>query len=83
MKLDKFMEKLEKEYAAEKAREAEELHNALAAVLAEHRAETQTILYVLEMVKFEVLQQKYAALFGAAKEGPRPGEVRFGKPQEG
>jgi hypothetical protein len=63
VKLDKFIEKLEKDYAEGKAREAEELHNAIAELLAEHKAELQTVLYVLELVKFELLQEKYKALF--------------------
>ncbi len=88
MKLDKFLRKLEQDYAEEKAKEAEELHNAIAQVLAEHKAEIQTVFYVLEMVKFEVLQQKYGQLFPAGlasgqKTGePKPGEIRFGKPSE-
>jgi signal transduction histidine kinase len=88
MKLDKFLRKLEQDYAEEKAKEAEELHNAIAQVLAEHKAEIQTVLYVLEMVRFEVLQEKYGQLFSARsaseqKTGePKPGEIRFGKPAE-
>ena len=49
--------------------------------LAEHKAEIQTVLYVLEMVKFEVLHERYKALFSAPEE-PKPGAIRFGKPEE-
>ncbi|MDD5082737.1 MAG: hypothetical protein PHU08_05125 [Dehalococcoidales bacterium] len=81
MKLDNFIRKLEREYAEEKAKEAEGLHNAIALVLAEHKAEIQTVLYVLEMVKFEVLRERYKALF-SPREGLKPGPIRAVKPEE-
>jgi hypothetical protein len=80
MKTKALLEKFEKDYREEKRKEAEELHNAVAEVLAEHRAEVQTVLYVLEMLRFEVLKEKYQQLFGG-KDEPKPGEIRFGKPE--
>jgi hypothetical protein len=80
MKTKALSDKFEKDYREEKKKEAEELHNAVAQVLAEHRAEVQTVLYVLEMLRFEVLKEKYEQLFGA-KDEPKPGEIRFGKPE--
>ena len=80
MKTKALLEKFEKDYREEKRKEAEELHNAVAQVLAEHRAEVQTVLYVLEMLRFEVLKEKYEQLFGA-KDEPKTGEIRFGKPE--
>ena len=79
MKTKALLEKFEKDYREEKKKEAEELHNAIAQVLAEHRAEVQTVLYVLEMLRFEVLKEKYEQLFGV-KDEPKTGEIRFGKP---
>ena len=78
MKTKDLLEQFEKTYRQEKQKEAEELHNAIGTVLAEHNAEIQTVLYVLEMVKFELLREKYGQLFEAE---PRPGEIRFGKPE--
>jgi hypothetical protein len=48
------------------------------AVLSEHKAELQTVLYVLDMVKFELLEDKFRQLFATE---PKPGEIRFGKPE--
>ena len=80
MKTKDLLERFEKDYREEKKKEAEELHNAVAQVLADHRAEVQTVLYVLEMLRFEVLKEKYEQFFGA-KDEPKPGEIRFGKPE--
>jgi signal transduction histidine kinase len=80
MKTKDLLEKFEKDYREEKKKEAEELHNAVAQVLADHRAEVQTVLYVLEMLRFEILKEKYEQLFNR-KDEPKPGEVRFGKPE--
>jgi len=78
MKTKDLLEQFEKTYREEKQKEAEELHNALVAVLSEHKAEIQTVLYVLEMVKFELLEDKFKQLF---TNEPKPGEIRFGKPE--
>ncbi|QYY58454.1 hypothetical protein [Dehalococcoides mccartyi] len=78
MKTKDLLEQFEKTYREEKQKEAEELHNALVAVLSEHKAEVQTVLYVLEMVKFELLEDKFKQLFASE---PKPGEIRFGKPE--
>ncbi len=77
MKTKDLLEQFEKTYREEKQKEAEELHNALVAVLSEHKAEIQTVLYVLDMVKFELLEDKFKQLFTSE---PKPGEIRFGKP---
>ncbi len=78
MKTKDLFEQFEKTYRQEKHKEAEELHNALVAVLSEHKAELQTILYVLEMVRFELLEDRFKQLFTTE---PKPGEIRFGKPE--
>ena len=76
MKTKDLFEQFEKTYRLEKQKEAEELHNSLVAVLSEHKAELQTVLYVLDMVKFELLEDKFRQLFATE---PKPGEIRFGK----
>lgn len=78
MKTTDLLEQFEKTYREEKQKEAEELHNALVAVLSEHRAEIQTMLYVLDMIRFELLEDKFKQVFTAE---PKPGEIRFGKPE--
>ena len=78
MKTKDLLEQFEKTYREEKQKEAEELHNALVAILSEHKAEIQTVLYVLDMVRFELLEDKFRQLFATE---PKPGEIRFGKPE--
>jgi hypothetical protein len=78
MKTKSLIEQFEKTYREEKQKEAEDLHNALVAVLSEHRAEIQTVLYVLDMIRFELLEDKFKQLFATE---PKPGEIRFGKPE--
>jgi len=36
------------------------------------------VLYVFEMIKFELLEERYRQLFTPE---PKPGEIRFGKPE--
>ena len=78
MKTDDLLKQFEKTYREEKQKEAEALHNALVVVLSENKAEIQTVLYVLDMIRFELLDDKFKQLFTAE---PAPGEVRFGKPE--
>ena len=65
---EELLERFESEWEERKKKEAEELHNALAEVISEHQADIYTLLFVLEMLKFEVLQDKYAKLFGGRVE---------------
>ncbi len=81
MRTKDLFEQFEKTYRQEKQKEAEELHNALVAVLSEHKAELQTVLYVLDMIRFELLEDRFKQLFNSAPPEPKPGEIRFGKPE--
>ena len=78
MKTNELLEQFEKTYREEKQKEAEALHNALVAVLSENKAEIQTVLYVLDMIRFELLEDKFKQLFATE---PKAGEIRFGKPE--
>ncbi|KTB47830.1 hypothetical protein DEALK_06750 [Dehalogenimonas alkenigignens] len=78
MKTKDLLEQFEKTYRDEKLKEAEALHNAIAGLLSEHKAEIQTVLYVLDMVRFELLEERYRSLFAA---DAKPGEMRDGAPQ--
>ncbi len=61
--IQKLAEELELKYQAAKKVEAEALHNAIADVIAQSKPDAQTLLFVLEMVRFECLSQKYGELF--------------------
>lgn len=74
-----LLEKLEKAYQEEKNKEAEELHNALAEVLAEKQATVQTTLFVFEMLKFELLRAKYEQLMGNVVVSPGGGVKKDAK----
>ena len=57
----------EKAYEDARKREAEDLHNAIGAVLSDHRASLQNSLFVLELIKFELLRAEYEKLMGNVK----------------
>lgn len=80
VKLDKLLERLEKAYAEERTRECEELHNAIAEVLREKKATVQNTLFVLEMIRFELLRAKYEELMGHAVVPPGGGVKKDPKP---
>jgi hypothetical protein len=63
---EKVVKKLERAYAEEKEKECEELHNAIATILTEKHATIQNTLYVLELLKFELLRAKYEQIMGNA-----------------
>lgn len=62
--LTKAERELEAEYARSRAKAAERLHEAFAEVIREQEADVQTVLYVLELIRFQVLFGKYQQLFG-------------------
>ena len=61
---EKVVKKLEKAYAEEKDKECEDLHNSLAEVISTKKATVQNTLYVLELLKFELLRAKYEQIIG-------------------
>lgn len=58
-KKEDLLSRLETAYEEARKQEQEELHNALAEVIAEQKASIPNILLVLEIIKFELLQAKY------------------------
>ncbi|GAH04033.1 unnamed protein product, partial [marine sediment metagenome] len=54
----------EKAYEQAKAKEAELLHNAFVEVMQEQKASIQNTLYVLELIRFELLEAKYKEIMG-------------------
>jgi len=77
--LKKIAEQLEKAYQEEKNREAEELHNAIVEVIAERKATIQNTLFVLELIRFELLRAKYEQLMGRAVVPPGGGTMKDAK----
>lgn len=71
--IEKLVKGLEKTYNEEKIRECEELHNALAEVIASKKATVQNTLFVLELIRFELLRAKYEELMGSAQVPPGGG----------
>lgn len=47
------------EYAAQRAEDAERLFNAFAEVIGEQRPNVEVLVYVLELLKFSLLEQKH------------------------
>lgn len=72
MKLDSFVNKIKKAYEEEKANEVEELHNDLVAVIQEHKASIQNILFALDIIRFELMQAKYKEISGTVKLTEKP-----------
>ena len=66
-KRDDLLASFEKAYEQARAKEAEELHNAIGEVLNEHKASLQNSLFVLELIKFELLRAEYEKLMGHIK----------------
>ncbi len=66
----KVLERFEKEYAEEKTKECEELYNAIVDTIKNKGkgATIQNILYVLDIVHFELLSEKYKQIFNTNKE---------------
>jgi len=71
-KKDRLLMTLEKAYESEKAKEVEELHNAIVGVLNEHKASIYNSLFVLDLVRFELMQAKYKEILGVVKLTEKP-----------
>jgi len=59
-RIEKLLKKWEKEYKAEKAKEIEELHNAIGEVIQNHPL--PTILTALRLIEHELLAEKLKQL---------------------
>lgn len=67
-----LLARFEKTYQEVKAKEVEELHNSIVSVLNEHKAATENILYVLDLVRFEIMEAKYKEIMGVVKLTDKP-----------
>lgn len=71
-KKEDLLQGFEKAYEQAKAKEVEELHNAFVGVMNEQKASIQNTLYVLELIKFELLEAKYKEIMGVVKLTDKP-----------
>jgi hypothetical protein len=63
---------LEKAYEQARAKEAEELHNSIVEIMQEQKASIQNTLFVLELIKLELLEAKYKEIMGVVKLTEKP-----------
>ena len=71
-KRDALFASLEKAYEQARSKEAEELHNAFAAVMLEQGASIINTLFVLDLIRFELMQAKYKEIMGVVKLTDKP-----------
>jgi len=71
-KKDALFASLEKAYEEARTKEAEELHNALVGVIHEHKASMQNTLFVLDIIRFELMEAKYKEIMGVVKLTDKP-----------
>ena len=63
---------LEKAYEDARQKEAEELHNALVGVIQEQKASIPNTLYVLDLIRHELMEAKYKEIMGVVKLTDKP-----------
>lgn len=63
----RFLKVLEAAYTKGRAKDAEILHNALVEVIHEHNAAIYDILFVLDLIRFELMSAKYKEVMGVVK----------------
>lgn len=80
----KMMEVLQKAYTKERAEDANALHNAIVEVVHEHKAAVYDTLFVLDLIRFELMQAKYREIMGVVKltETPPLKRPKKEKPKE-
>jgi len=71
-KKDRLLASLEKAYEKARTEEAEELHNALVEVIQEHGGSIQNILFVLDIIRFSLMEAKYKEIMGVVKLTEKP-----------
>ena len=71
-KKEKLFASLEKAYEDARKQEAEELHNALVLVIQEQKASIQNALFVLDLIRFELMEAKYKEIMGIVKLTSKP-----------
>ena len=77
-KKEDLLASLQRVYEADKAKEVEELHNAFVEVLNQQGAATENVLYVLDIVRFELMEAKYKEIMGVVKLTDKPPIKKMG-----
>ena len=72
VKKEDLFASLEKVYEEARAKEQEELHNAIVEVIAELRASIPNTLFVLDLIRFELMEAKYKEIMGVVKLTDKP-----------
>lgn len=70
--VEQLIEGFEKDWSEKRQELAENLHNDLVEVIAEHRPDKYTTLFVIEMIKTEVMKEEYEKLFAPALSAKSP-----------
>ena len=70
---------LEKAYEEARLKEAEELHNAIVGVIQEQKASVPNSLFVLDLIRFELMEAKYKEIMGVVKLGDKPPIKKMGE----
>jgi len=76
---DAILAKFEKVYADVKAKEAEGLHNDIVEVLAKHQTSIENTLFVLDLLRFELMEAKYKEVMGLVKLTEKPPVKKIGE----
>lgn len=70
--LEKILGDFEKGYEEARAKEAEELYNAIVEVLNEHHTSIPNTLYVLDIIRFQYWEAKHKEIMGFVKLTEKP-----------
>lgn len=68
----KFLKVLQDAYTKERAKDSEILHNAIVDVIHENNAAVYDTLFVLDLIRFELMQAKYKEIMGVVKLTDKP-----------
>ena len=74
--------KLEKAYEDAKGQECEELHNAIVAAIQELAPSPQNALFVLDLIRFELMSSQYKILIEKTVKLDASGLTPVSKPEE-
>ena len=66
-KSETLLASLEKTYAEAKAKEINELHNALVDTMNEYKPSPENAIFVLDVIRFEIMEAKYKEIMGVIK----------------
>lgn len=72
--IEQALKQLEDSYYKARKAECEEIHNKLVVVIAESQADPKNVLFVLEVLKQEVLQDSIAKYFTPSPEKRKENE---------